>query len=179
MAARKINVTADIRVADYHAYSGVSSARTCVDAFTCWLNGWFDVGMTRAAINLIREDFWKRLQAKICAYADPTLVTSVRKLRGLAKEIDAYPQPAQHRDGLPVARLAGVWRIAKSSSEKVTSSNADAAALLRFWADRAETEICLILQAWPPYIRTERTVHVVSQRSRPPRTPENCHYLTL
>src|SRR5581483_9855755 len=65
MAADRIEEAEEQNVADYHAYAGVSSARTAIDAVASWLNVRLDLGMSGSAVDLTKSKFLDKLCTKL------------------------------------------------------------------------------------------------------------------
>jgi hypothetical protein len=131
-------------LADYHAYAGVSAARTAVDAMASWLNVWS--GLKRnpsGAIDLARPDFRKKVDPLIPAEMLPHLA----RLNDLAvNEIDSHRQRAQHREGLAVIRYLGRgWHLAPRGAQFPRSEDLPLADLLDRWANELEAAVCDIL----------------------------------
>jgi hypothetical protein len=61
-------------MADYHAYAGVSAARTAIDSMASWLNQWSGLNLTASArIDLANERFRKQVDPLISSPMRPGL----------------------------------------------------------------------------------------------------------
>src|SRR5205085_487278 len=116
-AVQKLRSTDGSEMADYHAYAGVSAARTAIDSMASWLNLWSGLNLGASArIDLGNERFRKKV--------DPLIPSDM--LPGLARlnsigvdEIDWHRQRAQHREGLAVVRYEpGGWYLAPDGTQK-------------------------------------------------------------
>lgn len=88
----------DLKEAEYHAYAGISAARTAIDAAACWLNSALEVGQEHnSGLNLSRKDFREKLVKKV-----PAICSQLKHLCELGSTIDEHRQKAQHREGLPL-----------------------------------------------------------------------------
>ena len=88
----------DLKEAEYHAYAGISSARTAIDSSAGWLNIALKAGQQHnSGLNLSRKDFRKRLLNKA-----PVICSQLIDLGVFGEEINQHRQGAQHREGLPL-----------------------------------------------------------------------------
>ena len=97
-AMHTINVldATQLKDAEYHAYFGVSAARTAIDATACWLDLILGIGQGASSKrDLAKKPFRNKVVAK-----KSTVQTYVEALGSLAKTVDLQRQKAQHRDGL-------------------------------------------------------------------------------
>jgi hypothetical protein len=159
--AAELFSTIEILEADYHAYAGVSSCRTALDAFARWLNGFLESPMPLSnpiAINVTRNDFKKAIGTALSTRGHGSAIPHLDALKDLGDEIDIYRQLAQHRDGLFVRSYFGAfspgqenvpdplrWRIAKPGEYEVTAKSEIAVNLIRRWTDAIEIQVCAIL----------------------------------
>ena len=87
------------KVAEYHAYAGVSAARTAIDATASWCNVVLKLGVKQGnQVNLSRGDFREKL-----AQVQPQISEYVEHLGDLGRKIDEHRQRAQHREGLAIS----------------------------------------------------------------------------
>ncbi len=85
---------------EYHAYAGISSARTAIDAVAVWLNVVLHLDVKQGpGINLSRKDF---RDIALVNLPEPSK-EYVEHLGELGREIDEHRQRAQHREGLAVS----------------------------------------------------------------------------
>ena len=91
-------------VGEYHAYTGISAARTAIDATAVWCNTTLHLGFAQGPqLNLSRKDFQEKISK-----ASPEVVTYVQALGDLGKKINEHRQRAQHRDGLAIFLPHGI-----------------------------------------------------------------------
>jgi hypothetical protein len=144
--------------ADYHAYTGVISARAAIDGFACWLNTYLGINAKGAAVSLTQPSFWAQATRRV----SPDLLPHLESLRRLAEEIDPYRQPAAHRDGLFVGdadassfddltrpAASRRWVILRPERWGLRGDEEHAPVLLRRWASSLESEICACLDLAP------------------------------
>ena len=130
------------QVGEYHAYTGISAARTAIDATASWCNVALELNVTQGnQVNLSRQDFRGKLsqvQTEISKY--------VERLGDLGKQIDKHRQRAQHREGLAISyhmdsqkleHPAG-WYLAISGDQTDDLHLVD---LLNRWADEIEENL--------------------------------------
>lgn len=123
--------------AEYHAYAGISAARTSLDALANCLNYEFGLGLTGAGVDFGKPKFRKRLAD--LTPVDPSVTETIRVL---IRDIDRRRQRAQHREGLAVNHHSGAgWHL----YDDAHSTPLHLPSLLRDWADRIETGLCEIL----------------------------------
>ncbi len=85
-------------VGEYHAYTGVSAARTAIDAFAVWCNSVLELGLKPGIqVSLTKSPFRNKISKAL-----PEVATCVQALGDLGKEIDDHRQQAQHREGLAI-----------------------------------------------------------------------------
>lgn len=136
----------DQKVAEYHAYTGISAARTAIDAIASWLNVKLKLGLTPSPqINLSREKF----RAKVLM-VHPELEEFVQALCALGTTIDEHRQRAQHREGLAIihhisslkesSHLEG-WYLAPKGLSGNRSDDLPLVDLLTSWADEIECNL--------------------------------------
>lgn len=130
-------VESDQKVAEYHAYMGISAARTSIDAFAGWLNMELHLGVSAAAVDLKKRRFRARV-----VEAAPSLTRSARRLGALARIIDRDRQRAQHREGSAILLYeAAGWHLTKGlQADRQLDKHLPT--LLRAWADCIEHEAC-------------------------------------
>ncbi len=130
------------KIAEYHAYTGISADRTALDAIAGWCNSALQLGMSQGnQLNLSRTDF----QSKVLM-AQPQIVEYVKALGDLGKEIDKHRQRAQHREGLAIIRHTdskklghvGGWYLMPNGLSGERADDLCLADLLRTWGDKIE-----------------------------------------
>ncbi len=138
-------------VAEYHAYAGISATRTAIDATGSWLRLLLALDVkTLSQVDLKRQDYRQKILAKA-----PGIQPFVESLGKLAGVVDEHRQRAQHREGLalihhlPAAELAhpGGWYLAPNGLRGKRQENIRIPDLLKDWAERAEQDICKIVNA--------------------------------
>ena len=88
----------DQKVAEYHAYTGISAARTAIDAIASWLNVQLQLSLSPSPqINLSRNDFRNKV-LKVQAL----IKEQCQALGALGTTIDEHRQRAQHREGVAI-----------------------------------------------------------------------------
>lgn len=130
------------KVAEYHSYTGISAARTAIDATASWCNETLKLGVKQGnQVNLSRQDFREKLsqvQSQISEY--------VERLGDLGKKIDKHRQRAQHREGLAIfyhmdsqklEHPCG-WYLAISDDR---TADLHLVSLLNGWADEIEENL--------------------------------------
>jgi hypothetical protein len=111
IGAQQLRNTNGREMADYHAYAGVSAARTAIDSVASWLNLWSGANRrSSGAIDLNNERFRKEIVARIPA----GMVGPIQTLNRIGvDQIDKHRQRAQHREGLAVVKyVPGGWYLA-------------------------------------------------------------------
>ena len=138
-------------VGEYHAYTGISAARTAIDATASWFNESLTLGMKPGnQVNLSRKDFQDKLSK-----ASPEVAAYVQTLGDLGAKIDEHRQRAQHREGLAISyhmdseKLGhpGGWYLAISGDRTADLRLVD---LLNEWADEIEDNLREILKVMAP-----------------------------
>ena len=131
----------DQKVAEYHAYTGISAARTAVDAIASWCNATLKLGVKPGnQINLSREDYRKKvLQCR------PEVEKYAKHLGDLGKKIDEHRQRAQHREGLAIrikfsrkSECLNGWYLAPEGLNGDQSFDLRLVDLLDGWAEEIE-----------------------------------------
>ena len=130
------------RVAEYHAYAGVSAARTALDAAANWLRVALDMGIGPSPrIDFAKEGFRTRVRD-----ARPEIAENVDTLGELARDIDPERQRAQHSEGLAMIFYnSGDWYISQGPRDD-PSNHRHCPTLLRCWADNIEAHFRNIVQ---------------------------------
>ncbi len=146
MAAHTLDALSDDqKIAEYHAYAGISAARTAIDATAVWLNVRLQLGVKQGPeINLSRKDFWKKA-SKALSESQKELVL----LGELGGVIDEYRQRAQHREGLAIARRlpsenlghAGGWYLMPNGLSGDRAEDVHLVGILVGWADGIESNL--------------------------------------
>ena len=150
MAAHALeNVDEDQRIAEYQAYTGISAARTSIDATASWLRLELSLEVSSLSqVDLKRKDYSKKVVGN-----KPGLESSAKYLGELAERIDEHRQRAQHREGLAlIFHIAGTevvhaggWYLAPKGLSHPRTEDVRLTDLLRVWADRIEQDICSIV----------------------------------
>ena len=134
-----------LKIAEYHAYAGISASRTAIDAAAAWLNALLQLGVSPPhQINLSREKF----QEKVLK-GRPELKLYVQELGTLGNHIDPHRQRAQHREGLALRHHVysqksghpGGWYLAPKGISGDHTDDLHMAELFRSWADKIETNL--------------------------------------
>ena len=87
-----------LKVAEYHAYTGISAARTAIDATASWCNVVLDLGLKPGTqVSLTKKAFRTKVSK-----ASPGVATYAQALSELGEKIDEHRQRAQHREGLAI-----------------------------------------------------------------------------
>ena len=129
-------------VGEYHAYTGVSAARTAIDAIAVWCNITLQLDVAQGPqINLSKKDFRKKVSK-----ANPEVAAYVQALGTLGKQIGKHRQRAQHREGLAIfyhmdsvkSGHPGGWYLAISGDRTDDLHLVD---LLNGWADAIEDNL--------------------------------------
>lgn len=134
------------KVAEYHAYAGISSARTAIDATASWLRLALSLQMNPSpAVDLHKVAY----QSKVIAKA-PALKLYLEALSDLAGIVDKHRQRAQHREGLALGYVAseteGEWYLYPKGLSKKTY-RVRLVDILDSWADNIEENLCAMIQA--------------------------------
>ena len=141
----------DQRVAEYHAYCGISAARTAIDATASWLRLELEVDIKSLSyVDLKKDAYREKILGK-----RPDLGESVEPLSQLASEIDQHRQRAQHREGLAlifhspgtVVVHAGGWYLAPDGLSRPRSGDIHLVDMLQLWATNIENRICWLLDS--------------------------------
>ena len=128
-------------VGEYHAYTGISAARTAIDATAVWCNTTLHLGFAQSPeLNLSRKDFQEK-----ASMASPEVVTYVQALGDLGRKIDEHRQRAQHREGLAIRykfsrnskHLTG-WYLAPKRLSGDHTADLRLVDLLNGWAEEIE-----------------------------------------
>ena len=131
-------------VGEYHAYTGISAARTAIDATASWCNVILKLGLKPGnQVNLSRKDFQDSISR-----ASPEVVAYVQALGDLGTKIDEHRQRAQHRDGLAIRykfsrnskHLTG-WYLAPKGLSSDQTADLRLVNLLSGWANVIEENL--------------------------------------
>lgn len=120
----------DQKSAEYHAYTGVSAARTALDALANWVNLLLTIGSPSPAIDFAKAKFATKIGAKV-----PALKELLPRLEVLAKQIDEDRQRAQHREGLAIQHYSEDGRGLGWYLCSPGRADRSLVAMLRTWAD--------------------------------------------
>ena len=131
-----------LKVAEYHAYTGISAARTAIDATASWCNVVLELGLKPG----IQESLTKKAFRTKVSKASPGVTTYVQALGDLGEKIDEHRQRAQHREGLAISyhmdsqKLGhpGGWYLAIGGYHTVDLRLVD---FLNGWADEIEENL--------------------------------------
>ena len=134
----------DQNVAEYHAYTGISAARTAIDATASWCNVALELNVTQGnQVNLSRQDFRGKL-----SQVQPEISKYVECLGTLGKQIDEHRQKAQHREGLAIrnkfsrkSQHLNGWHIAPMGLGGDHIADLRLVDLLNGWADEIEENL--------------------------------------
>lgn len=135
----------DQKVAEYHAYTGISAARTAIDAIASWLNAKLQLGSKAGpSIDLSKSDF----RAKVLE-VQPDIEKQAKALGTLGKTINEHRQRAQHREGLAIIHHSdskesghtGGWYLARNGLSSDRADNIRLPDLLHSWADVIEAAL--------------------------------------
>lgn len=132
------------RIAEYHAYAGVSAARTAIDAAANWLKSEFNIQSKPSLVDFAKKDskFVKDLKGGV----PEGIVPCLERLGEFAEEIDKQRQRAQHREGLKlVFYVPGGWHLIPVPG--TPDQGEHCATLLREWASAIEEQVCRIIDA--------------------------------
>jgi hypothetical protein len=147
IAADSLDGPGESRLAEYHAYAGVSALRSSIDSAANWLRLHLKMKVKRATeISLTRPSFLTAVKQE-----KPSIATHVDALARIAREIDKHRQRAQHREGLALVRYVSSdserWYLAPRGIQYVRNQDRDIVDLLRDWANRIESELEGMLKA--------------------------------
>ena len=132
------------KVAEYHAYTGISAARTAIDAIAVWCNLVLNLGLKSGIqISMTKKAFRKQV-----SNASPGIATYVQALADLAGKIDDHRNRAQHREGLAVRykfsrnpkHLTG-WYLAPMGLCGDHTTDLPLVDLLNGWAEEIEENL--------------------------------------
>lgn len=130
------------KTAEYHAYVGISGARTAIDAAANWLRIHLDAPVGQPLFC----DFAKRWFLRKLGQKKPEIKSYIKTLGALAKEIDPLRQRAQHREGLTlIFHTPGGWHLA-GGLQASRGEDKRLPTLLRVWADEIENNVCEMIQ---------------------------------
>lgn len=132
----------ELKLAEYHAYAGISAARTSIDAFANFLNCFFSIGFSPSPeIDLAKERFRNKIKA-----AEPRISADVDALARLAIQIDPHRQKVQHREGPALVRYSNEqWYLAPQGLRGSRDADENLVDLLGRWADEIEFLFCNIV----------------------------------
>ena len=131
-----------LKIAEYHAYTGISAARTAIDATASWCNVVIELGLKPGIqVSLTKKAFRSKVSK-----ASPGVTTYVQALGDLGEKIDEHRQRAQHREGLAISyhtdsqKLGhpGGWYLAIGGDHTADLRLVD---LLNGWADEIEENL--------------------------------------
>ena len=128
----------DLKIAEYHAYAGISAARTIIDATAAWLNAILNLDVSPPHnINLSRIVFRSSLLDAL-----PGTEAYVKRLGNLGCAIDEHRQRAQHREGLAlIPHSTGGWYLAPDGLSGDRAKDLHIANALKCWADEIEDNV--------------------------------------
>lgn len=138
-------------VGEYHAYTGLSAARTSIDFTASWLEKMLEFQMDqRHQVNTSRKEFRKEV-----SQVRPEVSKYVKNLGTLGKQIDKHRQRAQHREGLAISPHMdseesghpGGWYLAISADQ---TADLHLSNLLNRWADAIEENLREMLRTVAP-----------------------------
>ena len=133
------------KVAEYHAYAGISAARTAIDAAASWLKMVLKLNFPSGnRVDLSKKEFRSEVanaQAEIGEY--------LQTLGCLGKEINDHRQRAQHREGLAIVRHLesevsghrGGWYLAPEGVSHDPQGQLHLVELLNCWAKVIEINL--------------------------------------
>ena len=139
-----------LKIAEYHAYAGISASRTAIDAAAAWLNARLQLKVSpRHQINLSRDKFQTRVLRD-----QPQLKLYVQELCTLGNDIDLHRQQAQHREGSALryhedsqeSGHPGGWYLAPKGISGDHTADIYMAEVFRSWAYKIETNLHSIHQ---------------------------------
>ena len=136
-----VQIPNDQKVAEYHAYSGISAARTAIDATASWLEKMLELKVARSfLVNPSRQEFREAV-----SHVRPEISKYVNNLGVLGNQIDVHRQQAQHREGLAI--LNKFSRKSQHLTGRHLAMSGDHTADLRLvnllngWADEIEENL--------------------------------------
>lgn len=130
----------ELEVAKYHAYAGISAARTAIDALASWLNARLNLRRRGASVDLKKEHFQETV-----VEAKPSIRGNTDRLARLLQQIDEPRQRVQHREGVALLHyVPGGWHLTRGL-QAPRDQDASLPSLLREWANLIETEVCQIV----------------------------------
>jgi hypothetical protein len=147
MAADALNnLGNEQKIAEYHGYTGISAARTSIDAAANWMNIKLGIGWKPSLkIDFTKNEFYKEVGNR-----KPSINSHIDCLRSFAKEIDKNRQRAQHGEGLAMLYYStGQWYLT-NGLQAHRNEDKHLVNLLREWADKIEEQICQIIQVLSP-----------------------------
>ena len=142
------------KVAEYHAYVGISAARTSIDATACWLEEILELQFPqRHQVNLSRPAFRKAISG-----VRPEISEYVKNLGDLGDQIDEHRNRAQHREGLAIITHAGSeksghpggWYLMPEGLSGDRADDVRLMDLLNGWADEIENNFREVLKVMAP-----------------------------
>ena len=134
----------DQKVAEYHAYTGISAARTAIDATASWLEKMLELQVARRyLVNPSRQEFREEV-----SQVRPEVSKYVKNLGDFGNQIDEHRQQAQHREGLAIRNkfsrksphLNG-WHLAPMGLSGDHTADLHLVDLLNGWADAIEDNL--------------------------------------
>jgi hypothetical protein len=149
IAAQQLRNTNGREMADYHAYAGVSAARTAIDSMASWLNLWSGAHRRASgAVDLNNERFRKDVDPRL----PKAMIPRIDELNRIGvDQIDQHRQRAQHREGLAVVRYEpGGWYLAPEGIQHPRAHDVPLPELLDGWADGIEKAVCEMLTGARP-----------------------------
>ena len=134
----------DQKVAEYHAYAGISAARTAIDATASWLEKMLEFQMVRRfLVNPSRQEFRDAISQR-----RPEMLKYVKNLGDLGDQIDDHRQQAQHREGLVIrnkfsqkSQHLNGWHLAPMGLSGDHTVHLRLVDLLNGWADEIEDNL--------------------------------------
>ena len=132
------------KVAEYHAYTGISAARTAIDATASWLEGMLEFQMARRyLVNPSRQEFRDKVSQVL-----PEISKYVENLGDLGNQIDDHRQQAQHREGLAIRNKSprksphlNGWYLMPQGLSADHTADLRLVDLLNGWADAIEENL--------------------------------------
>ncbi len=145
IAAQELQHARGAEKVDYHAYAGVSAARTAIDSMASWVNLWYGLNLPPSSkIDLGRKDFRKKLDLRV----PPAMVHHLDRLNSIGVgQIDTHRQRAQHREGLAVVHYPDGWYLAPEGIQNPRANDLPLPELLKGWADEIQAAVCDVLEA--------------------------------
>ena len=146
MAAYALDLThTGQKVAEYHAYAGISAARTAIDATASWCNAALKLEVPPGnQVNLSWQDFRQKV-----LQAQPGVSKYVKNLGELGSKIDEHRQRAQHREGLAIISHQdseglghpGGWYLMPKGLSGDRAADLRLSDLLNDWAEEIESNL--------------------------------------